>query len=305
MKTERRHELQTNVLADKLNDWIEAAEPYSRAILGGIVAVVVVIFAVVYVSAQQSERTTRAWDRVFEGLGSGDTNLLSDMANKYPRTPVGEWAQLMTADVALRRGTDQIFKNKTEAHEEIRKAADLYQQLLAGSEEIVERATYGLARAHEALGDLNTARGEYKAVAEAGGAFAAQAKQRREDLNRTEIKEFYDWVAKYEPPKPAEKPDKRPDFLNDNLEGASGMQLPASITDRLPTTVTPPSKTSESATPAAESPPAESPEKPAAADKPSTPENSATPQTPAAPESPAAEKPTTVPAPASKGPEKP
>ncbi len=38
MKTERRHELQTNVLADSLAHWIEAIKPYGRAILAGGIA---------------------------------------------------------------------------------------------------------------------------------------------------------------------------------------------------------------------------------------------------------------------------
>ena len=41
MKTERRHELQTNVLADSLARWIEAVKPYSRAALAVVIALVV------------------------------------------------------------------------------------------------------------------------------------------------------------------------------------------------------------------------------------------------------------------------
>ena len=38
MKTERRHELQTNVLADSLARWIDKAKPYSRAALAVLIS---------------------------------------------------------------------------------------------------------------------------------------------------------------------------------------------------------------------------------------------------------------------------
>jgi hypothetical protein len=56
MKTERRHELQTNQLADSLAHWIEAVRPYSRAGLALVVAVAVSIFAWGYLSVSNSRQ---------------------------------------------------------------------------------------------------------------------------------------------------------------------------------------------------------------------------------------------------------
>lgn len=281
MKTERRHELQTNMLADKMAAWIEAAEPYSRAILAGIVAIVVIAFAVVYISAQHNEQVAKAWDQVLDALGKQDVGQLNETAAQYPRTAVADWARLMAADLALARGSAQVFQDKKDAQDEIRRAADLYEELKNSTDfdEVQEKAIYGLARAEESLGELQKAKPLYKAVADRGGTYAAVAQQRWDDLQRTEVKEFYDWYAKYEPPRPSEQPDKRPDFLNDNLDNTSPLQLPKSITERLPTTVTPPAagespvgdepvptvvpKKSAEEKPAAETP-ATSAEKPAA-----------------------------------------
>lgn len=289
MKTERRHELQTNVLADKLAGWIEAAEPYSRAILAGVVAIIVLAFAVIYISAQHTEQVAKAWDQVLEAMSKGDVSQLSDMAEKYPRTPVADWARLMTADITLGRGTSQVFQDKADARDQITRAAGLYEELMKTTDfdEIQEKATYGLGRARESLGELDKARTFYKAVADKGGPYAGLAKQRLDDLNRTEIKEFYDWYAKYEPPRAPEQPDKRPDFLNDNLENTSPLQLPKSITDRIPTTVSPPAEGTTTADepaptvnlkkPADETPAAE---KPAAEQAPAKPEKAAEPAKP-------------------------
>ena len=66
MKTERRHELQTNELADSLAHWIEAAKPYSRAGAGGRgCAGRRWCFAWGYLSAQNVRRQCRGLERVF------------------------------------------------------------------------------------------------------------------------------------------------------------------------------------------------------------------------------------------------
>ncbi len=254
MKTERRHELQTNMLADRLAHFIAAAEPYSQMILAGVVAVVVLIFAYLYMSARQTQRLTEGWDQYFLAFDSQDGPKLAALAESFPRTPVAEWGRLMTADMVLAQSIGQLFSDKANASQEIRRAVDLYSTLRGTSDEpvILERATFGLARAYESLGELSKARAPYDAVAKQGGAFAGLAKERLEDIDRTEVKEFYDWFAKYEPPHPTDKPDKKPDFMNDNLENSSVLQLPSSITDKLPTTGPEMPATGDKTAPAAE-----------------------------------------------------
>jgi hypothetical protein len=286
MKTERRHELQTNMLADKLAHWIAAAEPYGQMILAGVVAVLVLIFAYLYMSARQTQRLAEGWDQYFVAFNSQDGTKLAAIAESYPRTPVAEWARLMTADMMLAQSIQQLFTDKANAVQEIRRAADLYTQLFQNSNEpvILERTTFGLARAYESLGELSKARAPYEAVVKQGGALAGLAKERLEDIDRTEVKEFYDWFAKYEPARPTDKPDKKPDFLNDNLENPSVLQLPSSITDKLPTTGPEMPAAGEKTVPAAEQPTTE-PAAPAQTEKPAegkTPSAEKTPAEPAA-----------------------
>ncbi len=265
MKTERRHELQTNQLADTLAHWIDAAKPYSRAGLALVVAVVVGLFAWGYLSAQNTRREADGWTEYFDALNSRDArDSLSDIAARYPTLPVGQWASLVLADIQLSDGTGRLFAEKADARSELKQATDRYRSVMLESSEptILQRATFGLARAHEALGTLEEARKEYSSIAEQwpDSPFAAPAKERAKDLEQPNTKKFYDWFAKYEPPRPVSKepgiPGVRPDFLKEPLDGNSA-KLPSSIGDK----TTGPSLGTESSPERsnAESPPGESP----------------------------------------------
>ncbi len=57
MKTERRHELAKNDLADWIGDRIEELKPYSTAIWATVLAVLVGAFAIVYWSRKSEAQT--------------------------------------------------------------------------------------------------------------------------------------------------------------------------------------------------------------------------------------------------------
>ena len=311
MKTERRHELQTNVLAVTLAHWIEAAKPYSKAGLALIIAAVVIVFATLYLSAQNKTHVAEGWQEYFDSTTSPSAaERLADISARYAGTSVAQWARLSLADMELNRGTSLVLNDKKEARDELRKATNDYQTLLAESRDptILERATFGLARAHEAMGELDKARTEYLSIAKQwpDSVFAGTATARAEDLDRPATKEFYDWVAKYEPPRPLSGepglPGVRPEFLKDSLEegvqspGAGGQKPQSSIFP--PVTITPLNKSGE----ASEEPDSEKPAT-AESEQPSEPKAEA-PGEPAAepPAEPSAEKPAQPPA---ESPEKP
>ena len=50
MKTERRHELQTNTLADALGQAVDTVKPYSQMAVGAVLAVAVIVLVVKYLS---------------------------------------------------------------------------------------------------------------------------------------------------------------------------------------------------------------------------------------------------------------
>src|SRR5262245_44136720 len=120
MKTGRRHELQTNQLADALAHGIERVKPYSKAIMSGLLAILVAIFAWGFVSAQSTRRVADGWNEYFEATDSPNPrDALADVAARYPGSEAGLFAELTLADMLLDIGTNQLFANKTIARDEL------------------------------------------------------------------------------------------------------------------------------------------------------------------------------------------
>jgi hypothetical protein len=295
MKTSRRHELQTNELADSLAHWIEAVKPYSRAALALLVAVVVAVFAWSYLSAQSDRKAAEGWNELYTALDSSTTQEdLTAVATRYSDTSVGPWARVTLADVLANEGTMEIMTNKSAAREKLQRAAEEYQAVLLEAKEpmLLQRATFGLARAHEAQGTpdgLASARTEYRAIGEKwpDSPYKKDAEERAAALDTTATKEFYDWLARYEPPRAMANepgtPGARPDFLSDPAADSS-IKLPSAIDDSTPLPKFGEEPAGEPATAPAEAP-AETP----ATDTPATPAPDAAPPTEAPSEAPAAE----------------
>lgn len=227
MKTERRHELATNDLADWIGDKVEELKPYSTAIWATVLAVAVLIFAAVFWSRRSEARAEQGWDRYFHARTQETTEELSDVANAEPKSPAGLWARLTLADRQLGEGVNLLFEDRSEAQEKLKEAVEAYEYVLKngpGGSLLAERATFGLGQAFESQNELDKAREQYENLNQhwPGGAFAAEAERRLADLDRAATKGFYDWFAKQEPKrKPAAgalTPGKTPDFDFGNIE---------------------------------------------------------------------------------------
>jgi hypothetical protein len=282
MKTERRHELQTNVLASSLAHWTESAQPYGKALLAALLAIVIALFAWLYIRSQNQARTSEGWNDYFQAVNNRDDQLLQDVAEQYGGTMVSEWSRLTLADWQLDSGTNRLLVDRSLARDQLREAIEKYQavNLQASDNTIRERATYGLARAQEAYGELENARETYNKLATnwPESPFAATAKARASVLETQPAKQFYDWIAKYEPPKPLSgepgTPGARPDFLKEPDVGT--LNVPGSLGDK-----SGPSFPSVTTEPAAGTP-AATPELPAATPAPAADTPAATPEAPAA-----------------------
>ena len=107
------------------------------------------------------------------------------MIDDYPHTNVAHMAAVVLADTYLGDGCNQLFTNKIKGQHELAKAIELYQLVREESRvpSLLERATFGLARAKESQGDaehIKQAEQLYEDVATKwpNGAFAAAASQR-------------------------------------------------------------------------------------------------------------------------------
>lgn len=221
MKTERRHELATNDLADWIGDKVEELKPYSTAIWATVLAVTVLVFAAVYWSRKSEAKLEQGWDRYFQARTQESLDELRNVADADPKSTAGLWARATLGDRRLAEGVNLLFENRADAQEALSEAVDSYEYVLknapAGSL-LAERATFGLGEAFESQNELDKAREQYEALKAKwpGGAFSAEADRRLGDLERSTTKSFYDWFAKQEPKrKPAAgalTPGKTPDF---------------------------------------------------------------------------------------------
>lgn len=250
MKSERRHELQHNQLADWIAKTGAQVGPYKNLILGVALLVVVGIGVIIWQVRQSRAQTAEGWEQFYtamSGAGRGpNLTALQDVVEKYPKSHVAHCAALASADLYLSNGCNRLFENKATAREDLKKAVENYTLVLSDSRSTAlrEQAAFGLGRALEALGDdLPAARKRYEEylgirLLQAGfkgsldealpkiqdaelagkqwpeGAYVKAALRRIDDLNRPATEQFYNRFAKFDPkPSFAEEPGipgKRP-----------------------------------------------------------------------------------------------
>lgn len=278
MKSERRHELEHNLLADWLADTLAKIKPYQNAILGGVVLVAALLVVVSVWRNMAQRQTAAAWEEYFHALQMGGPLDLEEVVGRHAGSRVAHWAAVAAADQRLASGCNSLFTDKPSAMQELRKAIDLYLPVLEQSREtsLVERATFGLARAYEAQIDLEKAIPRYKEVVDrwADGPYAVVAKSRLTALDQRSVRELADKFAQWEPKPPTpdvpDFPASRPEFDLDSLpdgpvftpktdfglDGAGGTAPPSAPSDG-------PADPSTESAPEQPAPEKSAPEKPA------------------------------------------
>ena len=222
MKSQRRHELEHNALLDWLATTYKQAEPYLNLVLGIVVAAALVVFGYSWWSRQAAGQTAEAWDRFYQAQTANNPVEFEKVAESYPGTHVGQYAAVNAADLRLIFGLNQRFSNQAGAMPELRKAVGLYLMADESSSPMLrQRATFGLARAYEGLGDLEKAIQYYRQLTEKWpkGAYDEVASHALTQLQKPETKAWFDRFAKYDP-KPAftDEPGKKPVFNLDTFK---------------------------------------------------------------------------------------
>src|SRR3954453_16981920 len=103
MKSAHRHELETNVLAHRLEIFIERYKPYASRIVGGLIAIVALILIGSYLAGSSSARKSEAWDTFNHAVTSTPPNLdeLHRTAQDYPGTPMQQVSDITWADAQV------------------------------------------------------------------------------------------------------------------------------------------------------------------------------------------------------------
>src|SRR3569832_1665605 len=105
MKTERRHELQSNELASRLEHWIAAVQPHSRLIGALMVGLALVgLGFTVYRSSQQAS-VEASWTVYSDAMRTPEPEkYLTMILREAKGEPVANWSALTLADMKLAEG---------------------------------------------------------------------------------------------------------------------------------------------------------------------------------------------------------
>lgn len=227
MKSERRHELQHNALADWLAQAVESSKPHVNTILGGALVVVLLICGIMLLNRQSAQKTAEAWNKL-SGVMNVDPMMpqaadvrsdLAKIASADSGTEFGQVAAVAAGDQYLELGSELLFENKAKANEELQQAITNYKIAINGSDPgLRQRATFGLARAYESSGEIDKAKDEYLRLAKGNGPFAKLAEDRAADLMKASTLKFYDRFARYSPAAPKSMPGVKLPFSEGSLQ---------------------------------------------------------------------------------------
>lgn len=207
MKTERRHELQTNVLADYLGKHLQRIQPYSKHISLGVMLIVVAILAGLYFSNKRAAEMGAGWSDFLAAFAATDPDALEEVANLHDGSTAGIWARLSAGEIKVAMGTGQLFTDRDEAEKSLKAAREHFDAVVkeaGGQPQLVERARFGLAQVYESLSDIEKAQKYYDEVAKTSpdSTLGQLAKQRFERLSDKSVQRWYAWFERQEPKPP-------------------------------------------------------------------------------------------------------
>ena len=245
MKTERRHELQNNELANWLTVRIEKIQPYLKTVLGVLILGLVIILGIFIVQNREQQAAAQAWSAYFNAsdaiaIARTETERmnaaeeLEDISETYPQTPPGMWAMQSAGDFELSSGTIELFRDQDAGRDDLQNAVESYEKIANTTNDpmLKPRAIFSWGQALEALGEIEAAREKYGQVitgAETDGEFegsvvAELASQRLNALEQPATQAWYGWFAEQ---KPIQSPLSNPGlFDNMSLPDKPDINLP-------------------------------------------------------------------------------
>jgi hypothetical protein len=202
---ERRTELKSNLLADRLEGIALAVKPHLK--LFGVLAAALVVLACVYAAMlwKQEKTSASAWsDFYFSGSRS---ETLRDVYEDHPKHLAGLWARQASGDALLGQALGQIYLDRDLADKLLGEASDHYRHVISSSKDslLVSRALYGLAQVLESQGKSEEALKEYKKLVVMGDVHTemrADITRRVEFLQSREGEKFISWFKSNRPAAP-------------------------------------------------------------------------------------------------------
>jgi hypothetical protein len=197
MQPADRTEIEGNDLVQATLSIVDRIRPHVATIAAAVGVALAAFGGWTLYSSQQVAERAASWDACLAAVTAGDAMRLRDVSGRYANTPAAAWAQILLADGALADGCRLAFLDKQRGREQCQAAADLYSGVLSQrpGELAAERAAFGLAKAREALGQLDQARQGYETLAaeHAEGPLRVVAEERAKAIARPAVKGWYAW----------------------------------------------------------------------------------------------------------------
>ena len=134
MKSQRRHELQHNALANWLAESAQAIRPYQNILVTAVVLAAAGVLAYAVWTRAAAAQTAQAWDMVNASLGTGDVSMLSSVIEKYPDSRVSRVSAVVAGDLRLARGCSQLFAKQGDGGRRIEQGRRLVSNRFEASE---------------------------------------------------------------------------------------------------------------------------------------------------------------------------
>src|SRR5579871_5366642 len=213
MKSEQRHELQTNELSKLADRMGNLFETYYNQILWTVVGVLLVGAGYTFWSRTTRNAEASAWTEISSCRTPED---FADVVRKHPNTTTAAWARLHEADLLLSSGIHDVFSSREKANKDLQRAKTVFEEIVNSSstpDTVRERALFGLARTLESTsdGDEGPSVKAYQTLLDKFPAtvYKTEAQNRIEALKTSGAQSFYTWFhqQKPEPPKPPKPKD--------------------------------------------------------------------------------------------------
>lgn len=215
MKSERRHHLERNELADRIGSGLNSVQSIMPMILGGLVILVIGSIAWGLYSGSVKKKEAEAWTEYYFNLTGGDGESFLDVADEFPTSSAAGWAQQTAGDSYLEKGIEALYRNRSEGERLITQAIEAFEEVeqTTQNEQLRAKALLGLAQGHESLGELEEAKSYYQqfVATTSPPRMLSAANERLAFINSETGKQFYSWFDNLDP-----KPDA-PIQLPNNL----------------------------------------------------------------------------------------
>ncbi len=208
MKSEHRHDLQTNELGkytEKAAVWIDV---HGNRLMVGICLACLPLAGFIYWWRSNNNAQAAAWRDFSAAVNVNKAEDFHSVWQDHPGTVPAYWARVHEGERWLAEGIREMFSNVELGTTHLKKAQDAFQAVLDASKapvELRDRALIGLGRTLESMsnGSENEAVNAYKSLVDKypDSIYKKDAEERIAVLTAGDGQEFYAWFSKYARPK--------------------------------------------------------------------------------------------------------